>query len=77
MVRCSVVGLDDRYGDGWIYPAEIQAEGEPPEAVKNAQDVFGPENVRFFGGGVPGVFLDGGTRVSARAVERLLVWDRL
>ena len=73
-VRCSVVGRDDRYGDGWIYPAEIQANGEPPETVKNAQDVFGPENVRFFGGGVPAVFLDSGARVSERKVERLLVW---
>ncbi len=75
-VRCSVVGQDDRYGVGWIYPAQIQAKGEPPKAVKNAQDVFGQENVRFFGGGVPGVFMDDSRRVSARAVERLLVWDR-
>ena len=75
-VRCSVVGLNHRYGNGWIYPAEIRANGEPPETVKNAQDVFGEENVRFFGGGVPGVFLDGGGRVSARTVERLLVWDK-
>ena len=75
-VRCSVVGLDDRYGEGWIYPAAIQANGERPEAVKNAQDVFGDENVRFFGGGLPGVFLDGGTRVSARAVDRMLAWDK-
>ena len=50
-VRCSVVGRDGRYGDGWVYPAEIEAKGKPPEAVKNAQHVFGPENVRFFGGG--------------------------
>ena len=76
-VRCSVVGRDDRYGDGWIYPAEIRSKGKPPKAVKNAQGVFGRENVRFFGGGVPGVFLDGGARVGARAVERLLVWDGL
>lgn len=75
-VRCSVVGLDDRYGHGWIYPAEIRVKGEPPEALKNAQDVFGEENVRFFGGGVPGVFLDGGPRVSAHAVARLIAWDK-
>ncbi|MCY4554928.1 MAG: hypothetical protein OXF79_00775 [Chloroflexi bacterium] len=75
-VRCSVVDLDDRYGDGWIYPAEIQAKGKSPETVKNAQDAFGRENVRFFGGGVPGVFLDGNARVSASAVERFLLWDR-
>lgn len=74
-VRCSVVGWNNRYGDGWVYPAEIQAKGNPPEAVEHAQDVFGKENVRFFGGGIPGVFLDGGTRVSASAVERLLAWD--
>ena len=75
-VRCSVIDLAGRYGNQWVYPAEIQAKGQPPKAVKNAQDVFGPDNVRFFGGGVPSVFLDGGARVSACAVERLLVWDR-
>ena len=75
-VRCSVIDLADSYESRWLYPEEIQAKGDPPEAVKNAQHVFGRKNVRFFGGGVPGVFLGGSARVSDRTVERLLVWDR-
>ena len=75
-VRCSVVGRDRRYGDRWVYQAEIKAKGEAPEALRNAQEVFGPENVRYFGGGVPKVFLDRSARVTAHAVERLLVWEK-
>lgn len=77
-VRCSVIDLHNRYGNQWLYPDEIQVQdnGWFPEVLKNAQDIFGPENVRFFGGGIPSVFLGDGTRVSARAVERLFVWDK-
>ena len=74
-VRCSVIGLNNCYGDGWIYPEDIQARGKPPEAVKHAQDVFGPENVRYFGGGIPGVFLGSNDQVSVHAIECLLDWD--
>ena len=73
-VRCSVIDWADGYGSQWLYPDEIEDKGRPPDALRHAQDVFGRENVRFFGGGIPGVFLDGGSRVSARAVERLLDW---
>ena len=73
-VRCSVIGLDEQCGNQWLYPRQINNIGRVPEALKQAQDVFGPENVRFFGGGIPDVFLDG-ARVSERAVKRLLVWD--
>ena len=31
--------------------------------VEAARDIFGPENVRFYGGGIPNVFLDGGDLV--------------
>ena len=75
-VRCSVIDWAERYGSQWLYPDEIKDKVRLPDALMHAQDVFEPENVRFFGGGIPGVFLDGGAGVSARAVERLLVWDR-
>ena len=41
---------------------------------ENRAVLFGKENVRFYGGGVHNVFLDGG-RVMDSAVEKLLVWE--
>ena len=45
---------------------------ELPDAVTHARDLFDARNVRFFGGGIPEVFLDGGGSVSRDEVERLL-----
>ena len=76
-VKCTVVDMKDGYSD-WLSPKELDGETElwkDRPAVGAARDIFGPENVRFYGGGVPNVFLEGGT-VRHRAVERLLVWDR-
>ena len=74
-VRCSVIGKEDGY-ERWFYPEELDTKGNLPDAVKHARDVFKAENVRFYGSGIPDVFLDGGVRVSADAVERLLTWER-
>ena len=75
-VRCSVIGKEDGYESRWLYRDELDTRGKLPDAVKHARDVFKAENVRFFGSGVPDVFLDGGVGVSADAVERLLTWER-
>lgn len=79
-VRCSVVGGPD--GDGcWLGPSEwsgrlsAMEEGKPPRTtLEAARDLFGEDNVRFYGGGVPQVFLEGGL-VTEAAVERLLNWE--
>ena len=75
-VRCSVIGKEKGYESRWLYPDELDTRGKLPDAVTRARDVFKPENVRFYGCGVPDVFLDGGAGVSADAVERLLTWER-
>ena len=75
-VRCSVVGLDEEFGSQWLYPEELATQDRLPDAVKKAREIFGPENVRYFGGGIPNVFLDGGDTVSERAVDKLLDWRR-
>ena len=49
---------------------------ELPDAVTYARDVFDGPNVRFFGGGIPQVFLDGGGSVSRDEVERLPTWEK-
>ena len=76
-VKCTVVDMKDGYSD-WLSPKELDGETvlwKDRPAVGAARDIFGRENVRFYGGGVPKVFLEGDT-VQDRAVEKLLVWDR-
>ena len=74
-VRCSVVGKQDGYESRWLYPEELHNKGCLPEAVSRARQLFGRENVRYFGAGVPAVFLDGGAAVTPHTVDRLLTWD--
>ena len=73
-VRCTIVNKNNEYPD-WYWPDEIKASRLAEDPVVNAaQDVFGIENVRFFGGGVPDVFLDRGI-ASEEKLERLLEWQ--
>jgi hypothetical protein len=74
-VRCTVVDKCDDY-PAWYGPTELNTMMERfPEVhpVKAARDIFGDDNVRFYGGGVPNVFLDGDQATDA-ALERLLNW---
>ena len=80
-VRCSVITLSKKHDPQWHGPSECAAmlpkmeKGETPRTtLEAAGDLFGKENVRFYGGGVPNVFLDGG-RVTDSAVEKLLTWE--
>ena len=75
-VRCSVIGRGLGCKSRWLYPDELETRGELPKAVKHARDVFNAENVRFFGAGIPDVFLEGGAGVTAHAVERFLSWEK-
>ena len=75
-VRCSVVDKQDGYESRWLYPKELQTKCSLPEAVTRAHQLFGPDNVRYFGAGIPDVFLEGGAAVTTHTVDRLLTWDR-
>ena len=62
-----------------IYPNCLPQASDFPyksaqKIIESAKDIFGKENVRFYGGGVPNVFLENG-KVSDRALERLLNWN--
>ena len=71
-VMCSVVVGRD--GDRrWLGPSELPTDDD---TVNAACDVFGRENVRYYGGGIPNVFMDG-HMVTDAAVDRLLNWDRI
>ena len=74
-VRCTIVGKLEGY-DRWVGPAELGkiCDGWKDTPVVAAQDIFGRDNVRFYGGGIPEVFCENGA-VTDRAVERLLDWN--
>jgi hypothetical protein len=73
-VRCTVVGLD-RKNPGWYGPPQLKTlDLSKLPAVNAAVDIFGKENVRFYGGGVPDVFLDKGKATDAK-LEQLLTWS--
>ena len=75
-VRCTVVGKQKGH-ERWIGPAELgkNRDLQKDTAVGAAQDLFGRDNVRFYGGGIPEVFSRGGV-VTDQAVERLFNWER-
>ncbi len=75
-VRCSIVSKEDELGADWLAPDEIDSrsrKGRVPDVVGSARSLFGKDNVRFYGGGVPDVFIHG-AGVSDQAVEQLLNW---
>jgi hypothetical protein len=70
-----------RHNPGWYGPAELKTiirdfPQDFPEdrGVRAARDIFGEDNVRFYGGGVPNVFCDG-DQVTDVALDRLLNWS--
>ena len=68
-VKCSVVVGTD--GDQrWLGQSELPMKND---TVVAACDVFGKKNVRYYGGGIPNVFMDGHV-VTNVAVDRLLNW---
>jgi hypothetical protein len=74
-VRCTVVGKETDH-PGWYGPTELKARSFLKDhAVNAAVDIFGDDNVRFYGGGVPNVFLDDGGKATDAAMERLLTWS--
>ena len=79
-VKCSVV-VGTGYDRQWFGHTEwsrrlqdMDAGKAPRTTLEAAGDLFGKENVRFYGDGIPNVFLDGG-RVTDSAVNRLLTWE--
>jgi hypothetical protein len=58
----------------WYGPVALKSRTfKDSSPVKAACDIFGDENVRFYGGGIPEVFLDNG-KVTDTKVDELLTW---
>ena len=64
----------DGYESRWLYPEDLQIMSGLPGVVLAARELFGPNNVRYFGAGIPEVFLDDGATVTADSFDRLLRW---
>ncbi len=78
-VRCSVV-VGQNWGDMWHGPDEtdrllpdMEKDAAPHTTLVAARDLFGRDNVRFFGGGIPQVFCDGDT-ASPQRFQQLINW---
>jgi hypothetical protein len=79
-VRCTVVSHDPK-NPGWYGPSSLDTRLNKKKfadisPVNAARDIFGKENVRFYGGGVPDVFLDEG-KVTDTSLEKLLTWSSI
>ena len=74
-VKCTVVDRNDEYAR-WIGPNELKGLSDlrKNSAVDAARDIFRPDNVRFYGGGFPGVCVAGGD-VTPDMLDRLLTWS--
>lgn len=76
-VKCSIV-VGTKGDQCWLGPSELcdlgSIECSARVTLKAAQELFGKDCVRFYGGGIPNVFLDG-ERVTDSAVARLLDWN--
>lgn len=79
-VHCSVVVGRD-WCDRWHGPDRIdellrdmEKDQSPRTTLEAARDLFGPDKVRFYGGGIPQVFCDGEVASSAR-VQALIEWN--
>lgn len=72
-VRCTVVNLDKEH-PGWYGPTDLKSITlHHTSPVYAAYEVFGKDNVRYYGGGVPNVFSEGGIATAAR-LTKLLDW---
>jgi hypothetical protein len=72
-VSCTVVGKDESNPD-WYGPADFKARTfSASNTIGAAVDIFGEEQVRFYGGGIPQVFLNNG-RATKEKLEELLTW---
>jgi len=77
-VRCTIVNYDPEV-PGWIRPEELVPEcfeekSAARSVVNSAIEIFGKGNVRFYGGGVPKVFVDQNGNVSEERLTKLIAW---
>jgi hypothetical protein len=74
-VRCTIVGKC-RSHPGWYGPNGLASLGYLKlQVVEAARDIFDKDNIRFYGGGIPEVFLDRRGQPTAEKLEQLVDWE--
>jgi hypothetical protein len=74
-VHCTVVNKDND-NPSWHGPDSLEARiWSNNETIKAVTDIFGGKNVRFYGGGIPNVFLDETGHATSHKLEELLDWN--
>jgi hypothetical protein len=74
-VHCTIIDKAPSH-PGWCGPDQVDSlDYSKLGAVKAAREIFGRENTRFYGGGIPDVFLVAGGQATADRLEHLLDWD--
>jgi hypothetical protein len=74
-VDCTVVNKDSDNPD-WVGPAGLKSgrlRNNP--TLRAAREIFGEDNVRFYGGGIPKVFLDENEHATNQKLRELLDWS--
>ena len=79
-VKCSVVIGEYPNLRRWLNPSDLSnvsllnLNHDHRETLEATQNLFGKDNVRFYGGGIPQVFSDG-AMTSSSAINQLLRWE--
>lgn len=74
-VRCTVINKNSAL-PGWHSPEQLKSyetSDKNDRALNAARDIFGADNVRYFGDGAPAVFMDG-DNVTDYCLNKLLNW---
>lgn len=74
--KCSIVNFDSSLPDRWLYKEQLLSyniDNSKREIFNNISEIFGKDNIRFYGKGIPQVFLED-DKVSKKKIEKLLKW---
>ncbi len=74
-MRCTIVDKNSSNPDWYGPDALKELDYLKLEVVEAARDIFGKDNIRYYGGGIPNVFLGGGGRATADKLEQLVNWS--
>ena len=73
-VKCSVVVGSKPHHQFWTRNIPDSLDESSRKTLEDVRSLFGEDNVRFYGGGIPQVFMDG-DQVTELAFDRLVQWD--
>lgn len=78
-LKCSIVNYDPNAEDRWMYKDDMEKfkgkyKGELSNLYSRVVNLFGEDNIRVYGQGIPNVFLRD-DKVDGQKIQELLNWD--